>query len=730
MRLIFAGVVASFLIASSASAATYYVATTGSDTAAGTIAAPFRTIKAASRIARAGDVVNVRGGIYYDAASLYQVKGTAAAPIVFRAMAGETAIVDGSNLAAGTSILGLNDSAFVEVSGFEVRNTHIGITVWHSNNVRVLNNHVHHTVRNGIYVGGDVLGANSDITVSGNNVHDTVLENQYHTMTTGGWAGAVVVSRTERATITGNRIYNNDGEGLISVRSNNAVIRNNEISDNFSAYVYLDNARFATIDRNLIYSTGNTRYFRDGRPGSGIGIANETTSVMNLSSDNVITNNVVIGTRWGFYYGNYETGGGLKNTKVLNNTFYGTTDEIIRVEDDAHANSVVANNIFFQTGSVAPRYAGTNGVSYNNNLWYGSTAGVAAGVADVIGNPLFANAGGRTAADYRLTALSPAIGKGATRAEVASDHFGTTRTVAMDIGAHEQSSGAADAVAPSTPSNLRATGGDATSVTLAWDAAADNVGVSGYSIVRNGVTVTTINALTWTDRSVTSNTTYAYQVQSTDAAGNRSVLSSVLTLAWSAAEGTAPATPAPVPPTGLTVTAAGNSVRVTWAAAGANAAEYSVYRNGTFVGAAKSALFVDSSVAPSTAYTYQVATKDLLGNESARTAPASITTPAAADRTVPSKPSALTASVLSSVAVELSWKASSDNTGVASYVIYRDGQAVASSSAATQYVDGSLTAGTTYTYRVVAFDAAGNTASSDTVTVTTLSGSSRRRSVR
>ena len=49
-----------------ASAATWYVATNGSDAAAGTLAAPFRSINHALQQAVSGDVVEVRGGAYQD----------------------------------------------------------------------------------------------------------------------------------------------------------------------------------------------------------------------------------------------------------------------------------------------------------------------------------------------------------------------------------------------------------------------------------------------------------------------------------------------------------------------------------------------------------------------------------------------------------------------------------------------------------------------------------------
>ena len=46
----------------------------------------------------------------------------------------------------------------------------------------------------------------------------------------------------------------------------------------------------------------------------------------------------------------YGNGGGLKNTTVANNTFYKSSTAVLWIESDAHANSVVENNIFDQAG--------------------------------------------------------------------------------------------------------------------------------------------------------------------------------------------------------------------------------------------------------------------------------------------------------------------------------------------------------------------------------------------
>ena len=90
------------------------------------------------------------------------------------------------------------------------------------------------------------------------------------------------------------------------------------------------------------------------------------------------------------------------------------------------------------------------------------------------------------------------------------------------------------------------------------------------------------------------------------------------------------------------------------------------------------------------------------------------------DKTPPSQPQNLTATALSRTQVQLSWDASTDNVGVTAYDIYRDGSLIASTAPPAGYVDQTVQAGTTYSYTVVARDAAGNSSQpSNTATVTT-----------
>ncbi|WP_292433597.1 fibronectin type III domain-containing protein, partial [Methylobacter sp.] len=87
-----------------------------------------------------------------------------------------------------------------------------------------------------------------------------------------------------------------------------------------------------------------------------------------------------------------------------------------------------------------------------------------------------------------------------------------------------------------------------------------------------------------------------------------------------------------------------------------------------------------------------------------------------ADTTPPLVPGNLAATSDSSKA-NLSWRASTDNVGIAGYIIYRDGTEIGKS-ATTSYTDASVAAGATYNYTVKAYDAAGNiSTSSNTVKV-------------
>ncbi len=60
-----------------------------------------------------------------------------------------------------------------------------------------------------------------------------------------------------------------------------------------------------------------------------------------------------------------------------------------------------------------------------------------------------------------------------------------------------------DTQAPTVPTGLASTGTSASTVSLSWTASTDNVGVTGYDVLRNGAVVATSTATTYTDTGLT-----------------------------------------------------------------------------------------------------------------------------------------------------------------------------------------------------------------------------------
>lgn len=114
-----------------------------------------------------------------------------------------------------------------------------------------------------------------------------------------------------------------------------------------------------------------------------------------------------------------------------------------------------------------------------------------------------------------------------------------------------------------------------------------------------------------------------------------------------------------------------------------------------------------------TTYYFAVTAYNAAG-ESGYSNEASATIPAAPDTQAPGLPTNLAASANGTTAINLNWTASTDDVGVASYRVERcqgvgcTGFAQVAAPAGTSYGDTGLTAGTSYSYRVRASDAAGN----------------------
>src|SRR5256712_14094932 len=109
-----------------------------------------------------------------------------------------------------------------------------------------------------------------------------------------------------------------------------------------------------------------------------------------------------------------------------------------------------------------------------------------------------------------------------------------------------------DTTAPSMPTGLTGAAAGSTGANLSWRASTDNVGVTAYILLRNGVQVATPAPTRFADTGLSAATTYSYTVAARDAAGNISPNSASVSI-------TIADTTPPTTPIGLTAAVAGSS---------------------------------------------------------------------------------------------------------------------------------------------------------------------------
>ena len=206
---------------------------------------------------------------------------------------------------------------------------------------------------------------------------------------------------------------------------------------------------------------------------------------------------------------------------------------------------------------------------------------------------------------------------------------------------------ATDTQAPTTPRNMQILNATATSITVAWTASTDNVGVTGYGLYRGGSSTGSTSSTSATFSGLSCGSAYTLGVDAYDAAGNRSNPATI-TASASACPPTAD-TQAPTAPSGLHVTGATtDSITVAWTASTDNIAVtgYGLYRGGTSTGSTASTSATFTGLSCGTTYSVAVDAFDAAGNRSAQTSISSPTgacpaPPPSSDTTAPTAPTIL-----------------------------------------------------------------------------------------
>lgn len=182
-----------------------------------------------------------------------------------------------------------------------------------------------------------------------------------------------------------------------------------------------------------------------------------------------------------------------------------------------------------------------------------------------------------------------------------------------------------DIIPPSVPANVQASATGPTSVTVSWDPSSDNVGVTTYTVSRDGQPVATTSDTTYVDTGLTPGSTHQYTVSAADADGNNSAFSQPAT-ATTDPDGSPPSVPS-----GLVVDAVtASSVSLSWGAStdDVGVVRYEVLRDGVLLGSTPLTSFVDTTVAAESTYSYVVRAVDAAGNSSSSSALSVTTLPA------------------------------------------------------------------------------------------------------
>jgi hypothetical protein len=267
-----------------------------------------------------------------------------------------------------------------------------------------------------------------------------------------------------------------------------------------------------------------------------------------------------------------------------------------------------------------------------------------------------------------------------------------------------------DTVPPSTPANLVGNA-STTTANLTWTPSTDNIGVAGYNIIRNGVWIANTSQPLYQDVGLNTSTTYNYQVQAFDLAGNTSIATPVVSVS----------TMYTIPPT-----APGNVVATAYATQGINLSwsaaqdpmgisSYLIFR-GTSPSSLVQVATVHGTTLTYKDYTLTASTTYYYGIEATQGSYTSAMSAIVAATTLPkpNAPTSVVATANSASKVTVTWTETLPTNGlpIAGYQIYRgtspSNMTQVASRATASYIDTTVSALVTYYYAITAQDTGNN----------------------
>jgi hypothetical protein len=221
----------------------------------------YKTIQAALTAAAPGDTILVRAGTYVEPVVM-QASGTADAPIMLKAFAGERPVLR-PTIAGATSYVALLGSWLV-LEGFEITGGHDGIVVVGSHNI-VRGNYVHDNGQgcaDEICGQGIIVASATDVLLENNQIERNGLSTKNPWLVHGIYLSDYYGRPITRISIMGNVIREHAGGGLQIWDAHNPIttvlIQNNRFENN-TMEVILTNLQGALFKQNQFSHLGHPR---------------------------------------------------------------------------------------------------------------------------------------------------------------------------------------------------------------------------------------------------------------------------------------------------------------------------------------------------------------------------------------------------------------------------------------------------------------------------------------